>query len=319
MAVPLAALLLLTLIDASVAPRIVLEDTSGCVDRAALAERLDALLDDDPDIAGLGLRVSVTPELDGHALVIALYPHEPRPPLLRRELQITAADCADAPALIAHVVARGIEGLPRSQWRRPVSPAAPLTTRPEVDRRARVERVHAVPSADSAATLKLDLAGGFALRGPFSPKLGLGLGAAFGLPAWPRALLTLDLATHAGAAPLGAGRVRVSSFTLGLGLEPMRLRLEEGLILAPQLTLDVGGTLGVGSGFAENRADLQPSAGVTLRLALLASDGVFLRTDLGVSFVEHRFVVVGAPAIHREPLVWAAVVIGVHRDLTLSP
>jgi hypothetical protein len=296
------ALALLLSLAAGPVPRVVLADEAGCVEEAALAAQLDALLADDEALTRLALRVEVAADGDARELRIDLFPHELRPPVLHRELSLTAADCPSTPAAIAHIVARGLEGLPRTRWVRPVPASAPLTSSAVISQPS--PRVAPPPPSapESYATprWRLRMDGAVGVAGPDSLQAVGSLSVAAGPAPWPRALVSLDLGASTWPHPLGDGAVEVVSSTLGVGVEAGTFPLWRAVSLTPQLVLTAGAVTGFGFGFADNLVRPLPAAGLSAR-ALLRSSDAFLRFEVDGAFVRQRFVAVGAAAHHAEP------------------
>ena len=93
-------------------------DGDGCVRVETLTSELDALLPQLGSDSPLAISVRVRADGSGHTLWLRLVLLDTEE-LLAREFSATTADCPSMAALLARVVARRLDELPRERWDRP--------------------------------------------------------------------------------------------------------------------------------------------------------------------------------------------------------
>jgi hypothetical protein len=179
-------------------PVLDVEDPGACLDREAVAREVALRLPANWVSDGappLSLAVHLAPAQGQRAaLSLRLLAGDPPEPLLERTVAVAPADCPDLPTLIAVIVARRLEDLPREVWERARAPAVPPA-----------RRVVALSLGPELGLDRPRVAGRLSLDALVGPPSGfaLALGVA-GDTARPE--------------PLGPGRVRFSGLTAHVGL-----------------------------------------------------------------------------------------------------
>ncbi|MEZ4268441.1 MAG: hypothetical protein R3F39_18910 [Myxococcota bacterium] len=270
-------------------PVLDVEDGGACLDREAVAREVALRLppawvsDGAPPLA-LSVQMAA-PIAQRAALTVRLEAGTPPEPLLVRTIATTPSDCPDLPALIAVIVARRLEELPREAWERARAPAATQTDPPDPPRRWL--------ALGLGAELGLDrphYAGRLALDGLLGPPRGFAL--ALGLAG-----------SVARPEPLGPGRVRFSALTAHLGVaRPVALRT---LTLVPALLASGGLLVASGSDLDDNRRGVAPTLRVGPSLALLLAGGFRVDAGLAIGLVRARARDDASSSATPEPLVRA--------------
>lgn len=252
------------------APRgmqVVLDDPLACVDKTRLDAELQQIV---PADAARGRATLVTLRLLEGRISVFLELRDQAPagaePLLKRQLEIARGDCPTLPGLVAVIVARTLEDLPRHRWQDLPPPEPP-------GRRVRV-------GLDAGVSLGVT---------PLGPRGVLRFKGAWGRVRGPQLVVGLS-SSVGGAEPLGAGSLRGADVALGAGVA---FELAAGGIrVIPTTALWGGVSLGFGSGFVQDETAALPylaiGVGADLMVPLGAGEtellfGLDLRGPLTIS------------------------------------
>jgi hypothetical protein len=264
-------------------PVLDVEDPGACLDREAVAREVALRLPANWVSDGappLSLAVHLAPAQGQRAaLSLRLLAGDPPEPLLERTVAVAPADCPDLPTLIAVIVARRLEDLPREVWERARAPAVPPA-----------RRVVALSLGPELGLDRPRVAGRLSLDALVGPPSGfaLALGVA-GDTARPE--------------PLGPGRVRFSGLTAHVGLaRPVALG---AVTLVPALLASGGLLVAKGRGLLDDRRGVAPTLRLALSAALLTAVGLRVELGLAVGLVRARARDDASASATPEPLVRA--------------
>ena len=271
------------------APPATVDGQKGCVDAAALGRELDSVLPDSIDPTRIHVAVSTARNEAGRWDVL-LGLVSGADSLLERRLQLSSADCPAAAALLARIVARRLEALPRHAWAR------------------RVDRPGPVAAQSRSVRLRADFGVRLGVGLPDSEVRG-GLSAGLRVGLWRR--LWLDV--HLGALlsePVRVGAGHASIVSAG-GAAGLSWRFALGRFgLSPGLQLGSGLTLSRGRGFSRGDSQaVEPvlDAIVGLRLDTPARIGV--QIGVAMPLVTLELVDTASSDVYREPpmRLWLAI------------
>jgi len=299
----LGSLLTSWLVLAAALPAVEVEDQVACVDPDDLAAALSQELPDDPALSALTLRVQVIPlpartdQIAPRQLSFALLNAE-RAPVLERSFEIAPVDCPALPRLVASVVGRQLEDLPRRTWarprKRPITASGSTSVPPEGRGLRLVE-----PASSRPPVLPFDLrpeigwGSGLGVERQtlvYGPLLQLGtahlnthltLGASFNFDLWPQ--LMLALRASAAQQQLGEGGAQIFTTRAISGLShDFRF---SSLIVAPQLLLSAGAYIASGVDFDRNYVIALPLVAAHTRLVLYSKRVLFFWIEAEIPFV----------------------------------
>lgn len=300
-------------------PNVVTDDPAGCVAQADLERDLDALLPADADTSGLTLSIVVTADGSSRHIRARLRTAREPEPVLDKSIDVVAADCATVPRLLATVVRRRLDGLPRALWDTPPPPPPDidpdLEGPPPPPDKTVVEVLHKneenVPPPQAASPpWRIRPHGGVGLGGgvvPFSGDVRLKGGVSVGYGLWPDAVLGVKAHVFAPVA-VGTGIAQAASLQLSLGAA-YEFSITDWVQIVPRIDGLVGGVLASGARFDQNELALLPWLSLAPEVAVYTGFGAFVAAGIEVPLtsivLEDRD---GAQG--RLPLVWGFVRVG---------